>query len=320
MVNEEKGGSLLLPAPSELGTTHNIGTMPGTQSTPVRGWCFTLNNYTDADIEKLELLFNDDMLVSYAVYGYEVGENGTPHLQGYVNFTNKYRLASVTKLVPGHLEKRKGTAKEAAAYCMKDGNFKQFGKLSKSGGKTDALDALTTALDKGSTLLETAELDPATYVRNYRGLIHYQALKQKPYEADGVRGIWIYGPPGVGKSWAARVAATNDFGPSVYLKPQSKWWDGYADQKCVILDDADGGCVVLGHHIKIWADRYACSGEVKGGTVHLQHQRFVVTSNYHPRDLWEGQMLEAIVRRFKIINRVALVEHMRIFEETSPTT
>ena len=45
------------------------------------------------------------------------------------------------------------------------------------------------------------------------------------------------------------------------------------------------------------------TGEIKGGTVRLQHDKFIVTSNYHPMDLWEDdrQLLAAIERRFKII-------------------
>jgi len=281
---------------------------------------FTLNNYTDEDVEVLTKLCKDEELVSYAVFGYEIcPKTGTPHLQGYINFKQKYRFAGVVKLIPGkpHIEARKYSSKQAADYCKKEGNFKEFGKVTKAGGKTDGLDALTAAIDEGKSLLETADIDPSTYVRNYRGLIHYQGLKQKPYEAEGVRGIWIYGAPGVGKSYAARHSASQKFGDSVFLKSQSKWWDGYTNQKCVILDDADEGCVGLGHHIKIWADRYACSGEVKGGTVHLQHHQFIVTSNYHPRDLWEGVMYDAICRRFKIVHRVALVEHLWVFDSQS---
>ena len=56
-----------------------------------------------------------------------------------------------------------------------------------------------------------------------------------------------------------------------------------------------------GHFFKIWADRYPCYGEVKGGTVALCHTKFIVTSNYEPDDIWgTGVMLTAILRRFEI--------------------
>ena len=48
-----------------------------------------------------------------------------------------------------------------------------------------------------------------------------------------------------------------------------------------MLDDLDfNGGQVLGHYIKRWADRHAVTGEVKGATVNLQHDIFIVTSNH----------------------------------------
>lgn len=54
--------------------------------------------------------------------------------------------------------------------------------------------------------------------------------------------------------------------------------------------------------LKIVTDHYACAGEIKGGRVELQHEKFVITSNYIPEDIWiDDNMLNAIRRRFKFI-------------------
>lgn len=60
----------------------------------------------------------------------------------------------------------------------------------------------------------------------------------------------------------------------------------------------------LGHHLKIWCDRYKCSGEVKGSKVPLNHKVFIVTSNLKIDQLFEKQphMIEPLERRFREIH------------------
>lgn len=65
------------------------------------------------------------------------------------------------------------------------------------------------------------------------------------------------------------------------MKSQSKWWDGFKGEDTVVIDDMDfNGGQTLGHYLKIWADKWACNGETKGGTISLNHKRLIVTSNY----------------------------------------
>ena len=78
-----------------------------------------------------------------------------------------------------------------------------------------------------------------------------------------------------------------------------KWWDGYKGEKAVILDDLD--TPILGHYLKIWADRYKSNGEIKGGTLPLLHETFIVTSNYSIKELFDKDtiMIEPLERRFR---------------------
>lgn len=117
-------------------------------------------------------------------------------------------------------------------------------------------------------------------------------------ELDRCTGIWLTGPSGCGKSRKARV----DF-PDYYLKAANKWWDGYQDQKNVILEDLGLEHACLGHHLKLWADRYDFIAEVKGSSVRLRPENIVVTSQYRIEDIWQDEATrEALKRRFKVVS------------------
>jgi len=96
-------------------------------------WCFTLNNPTADEIAALSAWASTNP--AYCIIGREVGENGTPHLQGFLILKRKRRLAQC-KLLPGlsraHFEVTRGTAIQAAEYCKKDGDFHEFGSLPES--------------------------------------------------------------------------------------------------------------------------------------------------------------------------------------------
>jgi hypothetical protein len=53
----------------------------------------------------------------------EVGEGGTPHLQGYLEFTRKVRPVNKFHTKRIHFEKCKGNRQENYDYCTKDGDI-----------------------------------------------------------------------------------------------------------------------------------------------------------------------------------------------------
>ena len=64
------------------------------------------------------------------------------------------------------------------------------------------------------------------------------------------------------------------------MKDVNKWWDGYEDEKVVVLDDVDPSFKMMSgmtNRLKVWSDRYPVNGEVKGGTVPLQHDVFILS-------------------------------------------
>lgn len=68
-----------------------------------------------------------------------------------------------------------------------------------------------------------------------------------------------------------------------------------------MIEDLDKKHHVLDYHLKLWADRYHCPGETKGGMVPLTHEKLIVTSQYHPNELFEAEETRAAInRRFQI--------------------
>jgi len=255
-------------------------------------WCFTLNNYTDSDVNQIKAI---DSL--YLVFGYEVADSLTPHLQGFVTFKGNKRLSALKKLSPrAHWEKALGTSQQASDYCKKEGNFYEVGLLPSQGKRTD-LEIATTKIKEGASVVAVAMDHPCLYVRYGRGLRDLALLCNKPYNHSDVRGFWYYGKPGTGKSLFARTTFS-----SIYLKQQNKWFDGYDNEETILLDDLDTD--VLGHHLKIWADRYACTGETKGGMVPLRHHRIIITSNFTIEHLFSSspEICSALKRRFAVRN------------------
>lgn len=264
-----------------------------------RGYCFTLNNWTKQEKDNI---FENKKDVKYVVVGEEVGESGTPHLQGFIYFTNKKSFKQVKEHlgVRAHVERQKGSARQAIDYCKKDGVTTEWGiEPAKPGG-----DSMKERAKRNKRLLEDDMHDlvaEGVLAPNQIPVIKKARLilaNEKPsYTSETVRGIWFYGPPGTGKTHAAR----HEYGSVFYIKPQNKWFDGYQGEKVIVLDDLDKQGACLGHYLKIWADKWACTGEVKGGTVPLQHDKFIVTSNYSIDELFgeDLNMRDAISRRFE---------------------
>lgn len=203
-------------------------------------------------------------------------------------------------LPTAHLEKRRGTGKEASDYCKKDGDFEEYGTLAPgrgaAGGEANKRryeEAFDTA-KKG----DLDDVDKDLLIRHYHA---FKRIKQDyqvaPPPLDECCGYWYYGPPNTGKSYAARERH-----PGYYDKPCNKWFDGYRGEETIILDDFDHQHKVLGHHLKRWADRYAFPAEQKGTTVQIRPKRIIVTSNYRIEEIFceDPVLVRALERRFTV--------------------
>lgn len=88
-------------------------------------WCFTLNNWLKEELDLLLEHVSNGSIKSY-IWEEEIGEEGTPHLQGYIEFSKKTRPLELIKIKRIHWEKTRDV-KSAILYCYKD--FRE-GKIS----------------------------------------------------------------------------------------------------------------------------------------------------------------------------------------------
>jgi hypothetical protein len=271
-------------------------------SKPARRWCFTLNNPSEEDYTQIyNLEFNQEL--SYGVVGLEKGsQNGTVHFQGYLIMKAPWRLSKCRELfdTAAHFEIAIADTAKNRLYCTKEGNFFEFGNVpeerSSAGGREKKRWEEARELAKEGSI---DDIDASIYVPYYRTLKEIKKdYMQQEEDLDGVCGVWIYGKAGVGKSRKAR-----ELYPDFYYKLANKWWDGYQNQRNVLIEDLGPEHKVLGHHLKLWADRYAFNGETKGGMINIRPDKVVVTTQYSLDQIFDDEETrQALNRRFKVIH------------------
>lgn len=262
-----------------------------------RNWCFTLNN------PKQLLDWELCPAVRYAVYQEEIGESGTHHFQGYVEFSSPQRLTGLKKLSGlrrAHWEPRKGTREEARDYCMKPdsqvcGPY-EYGEFSAGGqGRRNDITAFKQAIDTGSSDLQLWDSHPAQLLRYFNTVSKIRLLKC-PRRNWPMEVHYYCGVPGTGKSKAAM-----DQHPQAFWVSKGRtgvWWDGYAGESTVVLDELDGTWFTWTFFLKL-LDRYPMNVETKGSSVPFLANTIVITSNRYPWELYSKERfpLPALFRR-----------------------
>lgn len=259
-----------------------------------RSYCFTFNNYSDAALGELKTL-----PCRYMCIGFEIAPStGTKHLQGFVSFGSPRSQDAVRKLFPWHVEVARGTAAQNRTYCTKGGEYWETGEL-----PSDPATAGHNERERWASSLELAkkgdfENIPADIYIRYRNTllsIYRDALGSGLEDSTGTH-WWYWGETRTGKSRAARA-----WPGSKYIKGPGKWWDHYAGEDVAILEDFDRRDSDQVRLLKLWCDRYPFRGEYKGGSMMLRPKTVIVTSNYHPNEIWcHLQDLEPILARFEV--------------------
>ncbi|CAC44748.2 replicase [Canary circovirus] len=264
--------------------------MAPVRAAAAKRWCFTLNNYTAEEEAKVRALLPGEF--HFAICGKERGEQGTPHLQGFLHFKKKQRLSALKKLLArAHWEKARGSDHDNEEYCSKENDVILTIGEPVQGNRSDLAGAVA-AVKAGRRMVDIAREFSEIYVKYGRGLRDLALMiGQKPRDFK-TEVVVITGPSGVGKS---RLASEME--GSKFYKMKGDWWDGYSNEDIVIMDDFYGWlpfCEMLR-----LMDRYPHKVPVKGSYVEFTSKKIVITSNTHPESWYcpDKCYLPALFRR-----------------------
>ena len=184
-----------------------------------RNFIGTLNNPDTTTCREYLQAWSKVKACTYATGQLEKGKEGTVHLQYFLNFNTKQRIAALKKHCPKSHFELVLVNNGADDYCNKEETRVEgpwtFGvkpaRLNKKGDKAAQNKQL---LEIGAEkAVEDGLIGIERYINVKKNLDAYRLATAKPCESDSTRGVWIWGPPGIGKSRLAR-----DTYPDIYLK------------------------------------------------------------------------------------------------------
>lgn len=288
---------------------HNIGPLAYHHTKMPKGakhWVFTINNYKDEDVQLLRNVSEREGVV-YLVFGREKGEQGTPHLQGYLQHSSRRSLAYNKRDVhaAAHWEIARGTPTEASNYCKKDGDFEEFGEMAKGQGTRNDLSEVVALIKQGASKRKIAETHPAAVIRYGRGIDALRICQKPPKRMEPPQIQVHWGESGLGKTRRVHTECPDE--EELWVHPnEGKWFDGYDGQPYALLDEFDGGWWKLSYTLRL-LDRYTMQVPTKGGFTWWIPKKIYITANMHP-DEWYPHANEhqrnALMRRLREFGKI----------------
>jgi len=246
------GGGNTMPPPPQTAAAPLVASLPA--GTRMRHWCFTswkLDGYLSG---------NEIKDCRYMVWQFEKTQGGKVHRQGYIEFGMSGGGPSIKKMKELfeehdiHVEPRRGTRDQARDYCMdvkkrvSGTEPVEYGVWEAGGqGKRNDIKEMMDKIKEGVAIKEIAREYQGSFMRTYRGLERYKAMEDEDRASEfrKLKVVVEKGPPGTGKSMKWLYNDDGKFNRDVFVmnaqdKRQSIWWDGYAGQKTILMDDYDG--------------------------------------------------------------------------------
>lgn len=262
-----------------------------------RNFIFTLNNYTEEDVNNLltKLPFQ------YIVFAKEVAPTtGTPHLQGYCELHGQLDLQQIKALTNEtiHCEPRRASQHRAIAYIKDPESVPEFaskkqnplpdmlyerGNPKQQGARNDLIIA-RHLLNTGRTLDVN---DPDFTIGVQKAYEAIQKYVPYPGNYSKPRVVWHYGESGSGKTQRAYEISSGSIYKCDLLR--YGWLDGYNGHETVIIDDL----VVDDKNRQFWfdqlllmTDKYLSRMNVKQSSVQFRPKLIIITSQHPPYEMF----------------------------------
>lgn len=262
-----------------------------------RAWVYTLNNYTPEELASLKELTTRPKGPVYNVYAEEVGDAGTPHVQGYLYYRNPRAWSSVSSQIPrAFMEPAKGSCASNLDYIKgpynKNGKSKpvnptaiELGTPPKQGNRIDIQD-VCELVQQGQSMREIVPL--ATSCQSVR--MAEISLRYFEPKRDYMTNIyWFYGSTGTGKTTKALALCDDPY----MAMDTDKWWDGYDAHSDVIIDDYRASFCKFSTLLKL-GNQAPHAIETKGGTRQFRARRIFITTPYSVDRTWSSRTSEDI--------------------------
>lgn len=202
----------------------------------------TLNNPTEEELKHVEEFQTGNIV--RGIMADEVGESGTPHIQGYLNLKNGMTMSAMKKMLGSnrwHLEKARGTDYEGYMYCKKEDSIvrRTWGEEPNIEGELSDWEKISQMVKDGKSNLEIIEQYPSIAIRCQA------ALDRMRLEFDRQNMGWrdlnvtfITGPTGCGKT---RTVMENYGYSNVYRVTDKKHpFETYTGQDVIIFEEFRG--------------------------------------------------------------------------------
>lgn len=314
-----------------------------------RMWMVTYNNPTVTCKKMTEMLESNKNVKGYA-FNLEKGKCGTPHFQMYLELNEGIYYTGVKSILNNkgaHCELPKSKRDFCIKYCTKEetrvegpfawGTCLKLDKPGEQGKRSDIAKIGQAILDEGGVSAELMEQYPGEFIRfnkqikSFSNDIQVEKMKDDEFEkwckrveleeageewtGQEQRHLELFvGPTNCRKTTRAKMTCAKRKQKWFEKDGKNKWWDGYRDEKCVIIDEFMGDYFGSIEQFNLMTNVGCAPRETKGGHVTLMATHIYFTSNTLPCEWWKKPgddnghygwseaRYQAVARRFRVVH------------------